>query len=144
METSPALTAELNEALDRYETTAINEEMQARIDDITIIVSPLFRYGSLAIALLMTVLLYMLFIRSRLGLLWAAVNVFLATCVYTLVALISNGFGYQEGFVEPPLRMLYLMCEYGSKYIAIVGAGIGVALIRGEEDYIAYGKEITE
>lgn len=129
MQTIPALTAELNEALDRYETTAINEEMQARIDDIRIIVSPPFRYGSMAIALLMTILLYMLFRRSRLGLLWAAVNVFLATCAYAVAALVSNGFGYQEGFVEPALRMLYLMCEYGSKYISIVGAIIGVALI---------------
>ena len=130
LETIPALTAKLNDALDRYETTALNEEMQQRTKDLHNIVSPGFRYGSLATALLAAILLIMLFWRSRMGFMWAAVGVLLASCFYVVVALVSNSFAGQSGtFVEPVKRMLYVMCEYGSTRIAMVGGGIGILLI---------------
>ena len=128
--TIPMLTVKLNEALDRYETTALNEDLQQRTDDIKMIVSPGFRYGSMAITLLIAVLLIMLFWRSRLGFLWASVNVLLASCAYGVIALVSNSFAGQSGtFVEPVKRMLYVMCEYGSTKTAIAGGIVGVVLI---------------
>ena len=128
--TIPMLTVKLNEALDRYETTALNEDLQQRTDDIKMIVSPGFRYGSMAITLLIAVLLIMLFWRSRLGFLWASVNVLLASCAYGVIALVSNSFAGQSGtFVEPVMRMLYVMCEYGSTKTAITGGIVGVVLI---------------
>ncbi len=128
--TIPALTAKLNDALDRYQTTALNEEMQQRIRDVQLIVSPGFRYGSMGISILTAILLIVLFWGSRLGFIWASVNVLLASCAYGVVALVSNSFADQSGvLVDPIKRMLYIMCEYGSVKIAIAGGITGVVLI---------------
>jgi len=128
--TIPMLTDKLSVALDRYQTTALNEEMQQRTKDVKLIVSPGFRYGSMGISILVAILLIMLFWRSRLGFLWASVNVLLASCAYGVIALVSNSFADQSGvLVEPVKRMLYVMCEYGSMKIAIAGGITGVVLI---------------
>lgn len=128
--TIPALTTVLNDALNQYETTAIDGETMQRLEDLRMVVSPAFRYGSMAVALLMLLLLVLLFRESRMGFMWGAVNVILASCIYGVAAFVSASFGDQpSSFVEPMERMLYVMCEYGSSRTAIGGGTAGVILI---------------
>lgn len=128
--TIPALTDEINKSIETFETTSIDQQTLQKLEYLKLLSSPGYRYGSLGNALLMLLLLVILFWRSRMGFLWGAVNVILASCLYGVLALVSGSFGNQSStFVEPMQQMIYTMCEYGSIRIAIAGGIAGVILI---------------
>ncbi|MDO4869206.1 MAG: hypothetical protein Q4A65_02765 [Bacillota bacterium] len=129
MQTMPMLTDSLNASLDQYETAVIDEHTQEMIDGLRILVSPVFRYGTLFLTLLCAIILVLLFWSSRLGFLWAAVCVFLATCAFGVAALVSDSFGADSMYVDSAERMVYIMCYNGAIFAVIAGAATGMALI---------------
>ena len=130
MTSIPILTSEISESIELYETTTIDEKTLQQISSIKLLANPLYRYGSIAVSLLILLILIILFWRSRMGFLWGGVNIIIASCGYGFLALLSGSFTNQSSvFVEPMKQMIYAMCEYGSIRIAIGGGIAGVVLI---------------
>lgn len=126
----PVLTEGINYVLAQMNlTSSMDEDTAEYMEKAQMLTSPAVQYGAIGMMALLSIILIVIFWRSKAGFLWSSVCILLVAAFFFIMSMMLEG-TMETSTAEVALstRMMYIMIGEGLSYSAIAG-GIGGGIL---------------